>query len=1203
MKRSGWLAGLFVVMGMAGLQANPRVEIRGRDLFLEGRPHLPHGMVHVPLAQLPTLQEMGIDSIHVDLPFNAFDPLKSDQENREAFASFVACADEAHARGMTVLWLFSFHYTPDWLWERHPDVRMKRHDGNDGAGGWIRMCLDHPGFRAEAGEFLTFIAGLLGPHPATLGYLLWNEPHLTSEVCYHPHTVAAFRAWLRGRYDGEAALNAAWGTGYAAFDDVLPPPPRTGTAWCEMYDRMVSRNMNAGPGSAAPADNPALWMDWMRFRQANFAAFWKWEADTLRAADPTALITSKIVPFDLYSSHGYGAGVNTETWTRDVLDVLGMDLYSHLDENFLARWKCDHFRSLSRNKPIWHTEFNFTFTEQRGLATPEQWRTAFYYQLARGVNGFWNFMWSDEMHHTVHYKGYRFAPVTHEIARLSGQIKALAPVLAGMQPAPAQVAVLHSMTTVLAVSGDYAPTADQSTMIDLLYRSHTPFDFVTEDMIRDGVLKRYRALVAVGVAALPDDVLEAIHGFTTEQGGHVFANARFAELDAHARPRPVHPPEWMGARATGLYRSPREQTGAIELRREARSVEDKPVSVKVKLATWSSRPIVMADGAELGTGNLFGDEDTQMAWSAGDRHEMVWEDIEVVGEGRVAGRFTNDRPAVVTAPQTVYVARDTCWVDDDFERMFRSFLRAGGVANANAAVLTRIGEPAASVDLRMWQADDRRLIFVINSAPTLDYDGTPVEVEVFFDAWGEVTDALSGETVPSRCKNFKRVIPLTLHAGDVRVLRGRPYPGGWQGAEARFTELKQCLEPAGRPYVTWRRSPGELWVVDARTELGMGMHGLENERLDLVKRLGINLVRHTVYWYLIEKTPQPGVYDADGLKLYDDIVERARKMGIELLLVVHGNPPGTGWVNRHESYRRFATFMRFMAARHPSVKYWELWNEMDSGFTDLFGARRPDYPQFERGRCYAQMLKAAYPAIKQANPEAWVLIGGLSGANRGFIRGIYEEGGRACFDFMNIHTYGVPLTWPMLNGAYLARMVMGEYGDFNRPLWNTEFGIEAGNLWQAWRVSTGKGFDEGQLTQWKTCIEDALVHRLYGKILPYQFAAHNASANAELQDPETGIELPDGHTIHDYGFGITRADGLTPRPTYAWLEKAQINRPIREQPRFTADVVADRCGAWEPEGYEFETEDARLTIRQVEIDHRYPTIIRLREGNRARCTP
>ena len=56
------------------------------------------------------------------------------------------------------------------------------------------------------------------------------------------------------------------------------------------------------------------------------------------------------------------------------------------------------------------------------------------------------------------------------------------------------------------------------------------------------------------------------------------------------------------------------------------------------------------------------------------------------------------------------------------------------------------------------------------------------------------------------------------------------------------------------------------------------------------------------------------------------------------------------------------------------------------------------------------MLKLVYPAIKQANPNAVVLTGGLTDWGE-FPKGIYAGGGRDYFDVMNIHTYGMPLPW------------------------------------------------------------------------------------------------------------------------------------------------------------------------------------------------
>ena len=57
------------------------------------------------------------------------------------------------------------------------------------------------------------------------------------------------------------------------------------------------------------------------------------------------------------------------------------------------------------------------------------------------------------------------------------------------------------------------------------------------------------------------------------------------------------------------------------------------------------------------------------------------------------------------------------------------------------------------------------------------------------------------------------------------------------------------------------------------------------------------------------------------------------RRGIVAEIVVHGNAPGCSFANRTNSYKRFADFMAFVVKRYSYVRYWEPWNEMDSGFT------------------------------------------------------------------------------------------------------------------------------------------------------------------------------------------------------------------------------------------------------------------------------
>lgn len=422
----------------------------------------------------------------------------------------------------------------------------------------------------------------------------------------------------------------------------------------------------------------------------------------------------------------------------------------------------------------------------------------------------------------------------------------------------------------------------------------------------------------------------------------------------------------------------------------------------------------------------------------------------------------------------------------------------------------------------------------------------------------------------------------------------------WARVEREYQETRQALTASRREVRLWQRNPSELWAYDNRTELGIGMHGTPLEHLDRVQALGIRIVRVTLYWALMEPTETPGEYDEAYLREWDERVATFAARGMELLVVVHGNPPGVSWENRDASYARFARFMGELAARYPSVRYWELFNEMDSGFTDLFGAEA-GIPMRERGMYYAEMLKLAYPAIKAANPAALVLVGGMTDWQE-FPRGIYEGGGASFFDIMNLHTYGVPVVWALVSRGAELREVMAEYGDAERPLWNTEFGIDAGNVVAAWGFphergeEDGPAYDQVHLDQWRECIQAAFETGLYAKVLPYQYHAMNERMNETLATEEYAREyLPEGHTIDDYGFGIVRRDGLTPRPTYQWLLEAQWNAPLAAAPTRVVDITIAPAPDGTPVGYPCEWhDDGSLAIRSVTVSRDAPTVIPLR---------
>jgi len=388
-------------------------------------------------------------------------------------------------------------------------------------------------------------------------------------------------------------------------------------------------------------------------------------------------------------------------------------------------------------------------------------------------------------------------------------------------------------------------------------------------------------------------------------------------------------------------------------------------------------------------------------------------------------------------------------------------------------------------------------------------------------------------------------------------------------------------------YGVLRMGGGDLMVWDQRVELGMGSHSIDEHSLQMIKDLGIRLVRYTMYWDSIEA-------GREKLNDWDKDIARCERMGMHLVIVVHRGPPELVFANREEGYRRFAEFMAKMAARYQYVRYWELWNEMDVDFTDLFGAFQKDVPMRQRGKYYAEMLRLAYPAIKRANPKAFVLTGGMSDCLE-FPTGIYEGGGKDYFDIMNIHTYGLPIVWAFIGRGLAARQVMEDHGDADKPLWNTEFGIDAGNIIRAWGIPDvkdhGKYLDDTMIAQWKECLDAARRYRLYQKVLPYQFHAESGGLPEETK---AKLHLPEGNTIDDYGYGIVRRDGKTPRPVYDWLKHLAFNRALLACPRKVLDVETAPQPGLQPEGVAHSDYlGERLVLKGFEVDSLYPSVVKM----------
>jgi beta-xylosidase len=221
-----------------------------------------------------------------------------------------------------------------------------------------------------------------------------------------------------------------------------------------------------------------------------------------------------------------------------------------------------------------------------------------------------------------------------------------------------------------------------------------------------------------------------------------------------------------------------------------------------------------------------------------------------------------------------------------------------------------------------------------------------------------------------------------------------------------------------------------------------------------MKAMGITSVRLEASWYW----GQPNGPGSFSWGVEDQAVSSIEKAGLSADLIIDGCPPWAAVSGaRGDQYAQpassaqFATWAGAVAARYGArgVRYFEIWNEPN---LSVFWQPKPD------PAAYTADLKAAYAAIKEVDPAAVVLSGGLAPANndgqdydpRTFLEDMYADGAQGSFDGLGYHPYSYPDSpdmvaswsgWSMMSDTSPSiRSIMTENGDSGKKIWITEYG-------------------------------------------------------------------------------------------------------------------------------------------------------------------
>ncbi len=230
---------------------------------------------HLPLEQLradfPLIKRLGFTMVKIQESWSADEP----HEGQIDLSTVEQVISAARQNGLLVYFGVTMEQAPAWLWKKYPDASMVYETGephNDPtqylmpADGKPGPCWNHPGAREAGTRFVEAVGRTIGKYENIRVWNVWQEigfwPMRSGHtgVCYCPYTLAAFRAWLRARYQTLPALNKAWRTAFGEWEDVAPP---------RMYREVPS------------------WLDWRYFMDDVYLSeALRWKAEAFRRSDP-----------------------------------------------------------------------------------------------------------------------------------------------------------------------------------------------------------------------------------------------------------------------------------------------------------------------------------------------------------------------------------------------------------------------------------------------------------------------------------------------------------------------------------------------------------------------------------------------------------------------------------------------------------------------------------------------------------------------------------------------------------------------------------------------------------------------------------------------------------------------------------------------------------------------------------------------------
>ncbi|NYJ29360.1 beta-galactosidase [Galbitalea soli] len=428
-----------------------------------------------------------------------------------------------HANGIGVNLGTGTSSPPPWLSTEHPEILPQVADGTTRwPGGRQAWCPSSPVFREYALRLVAATAERYGSHPGVRLWHVSNELGCHNALCYCDVSAAAFRRWLRDRYETIERLNHAWGTAfwsqhYAGWNEILPPR------------------------ATLSFINPSQTIDFARFSSDELLDYYRAEAAVLREHSELPVTTNFMV----------AAHIRTQDYWRwaGEMDVIANDHY------------------LDHRLPVPHLELSFAADTTRGLAGGDAWllmeqaTSAVNWQphniakapgemlrnslthVARGADGVCFFQWRASLRGTEKFHS-ALLPHAGVNSRVWGEVTELGAVMQRMREVAgsrvqSDVALVFSWESWWATDLEAHPSGDVKyleqvhALYESLWASGATVDIVAPGASLDG----YRLVVVPSLYLVSDEDAAVIDAYVAA-GGHALISFFSGIVDEHDAVRP-----------------------------------------------------------------------------------------------------------------------------------------------------------------------------------------------------------------------------------------------------------------------------------------------------------------------------------------------------------------------------------------------------------------------------------------------------------------------------------------------------------------------------------------------------------------------------------------------------------------------------------------------------------------------------------------